>query len=122
MSLSKVGPQASMAVPSLTIATEEVPKGKVFINGLPAQGIEKVDITTHGWGGAQITLQAHANNIEIKNGDTFITFAENKNRLTKEQLRKLIVDNLDNMEAITWISNLQLNRGEMHNEKSPETP
>ncbi len=95
---------------------------KVFINGKPVIGVTNLKIEHAAYGPTQVSLDMHIKDVEIRDGSIFLKLNDSTERLSKAELRKLILDNTeDNFEAMKVIEEHKLNREEIKDEKEPKS-
>lgn len=94
-----------------TSPTSPTPLRKVYMDGKPVLGVEEAVVKVGRWN-ETVQVSFNPRQVTVTPNSIHITLHEDNNRYTKEQLRELIIKNLDNHEAIQWINNLKLNQGE----------
>lgn len=79
---------------------EEAAPRKIFINGQPVENVIDFKIESDMFRVSRVKLEMAAKDVELKDGDIYITLNEDRRKLTPQQLKKMIADNLDNFKAI----------------------
>lgn len=91
-------------------AAERVPEGrKVYVNGQVVQGVGELVYNVGEYNG-RVNITFHPEKMIVTKESIRIDLGGDTRRYSKGQLKELIVNNLDNNEAIQWIEKLKLNR------------
>jgi len=92
---------------------EQLPS--IFLNGEPVTCVTTFELKQHSYGTTELNLSLYLppnGKLEYKDGSYYIT-TNTHVRLSKAQLRKLILDNVDdNLEAVELVNEFKLSEQE----------